>query len=89
LFHENNENFNFDDCSFEIHKSRESTARVVMWREFNLINSYTLESSFCGPSKGQYKGYHFNPTVYDLLGRMFCKTLADYVEKETGGDKTS
>jgi hypothetical protein len=27
--------------------------------------------------------------VYDLMGRVFCKTLADYVEKETGGDKAS
>lgn len=54
-----------------------------MWREFNLINSYTLESSFCGPSKGAYKGNHFNPTLLDIMGRVFCKTLADYVEKET------
>lgn len=55
-----------------------------MWREFNLINSYTLEASFCGPSKGSLKGCHFNSTVLDHMGRMFCKTLADYVEKEGG-----
>lgn len=66
-------------------KSRESTARVVMWREFNLINSFTLEASFCGPSRGTYKGSHFNSTVLDIMGRVFCKTLADYAEREAGG----
>ena len=55
-----------------------------MWREFNLINSFTLEASFCGPTRGLYKGSHFNPTVLEIMGRVFCKTLADYAEKETG-----
>lgn len=63
-------------------KAREATARVVMWREFNLINSFTLEASFCGPSKGSLRGNHFTPTILDIMGRVFCKTLADYVEKE-------
>lgn len=85
IYAENNENFSYEDCCFEVQKSREATARVVMWREFNLINSFTLEASFCGPSKGQFKGNHFNPTVLEIMGRVFCKTLADYVEKESGG----
>jgi hypothetical protein len=53
-----------------------------MWREFNLINSFTLECSFCGPTKGEYTGCHFNPTVLDIMGRVFCKTIADYVESD-------
>jgi hypothetical protein len=53
-----------------------------MWREFNLINSFTLECSFCGPTRGEYTGCHFNPTVLDIMGRVFCKTLADYVEND-------
>lgn len=84
LFAENNENFSYEDCHFEVQKARESTARVVMWREFNLINSFTLEASFCGPSKGTHKGCHFNPTILNMMGQSFCKTLADYVEKEGG-----
>jgi len=82
LFGDNSENFSFEDCSFEVQKSRESTARVVMWREFNLYNSFTLECSFCGPTKGIYNGCHFNPTVLETMGIVFCKTLADYTEKE-------
>jgi hypothetical protein len=42
-----------------IQKDRESTARVVMWKDFNLINSFTLETTFCGPTKGRYRDCHF------------------------------
>ena len=41
LFSKVCDNFSFDNCSFTIHKSKESTARVVMHREFQLVNSFT------------------------------------------------
>ena len=53
LFSQNIDMFGFEDCSFAVQKAKESTARIVMWREFNLINSYTLEASFLGPNKGE------------------------------------
>jgi cytosolic carboxypeptidase protein 2/3 len=84
IYGENTEMFSYDDCNFEVQKSRESTARVVMWREFNLINSFTLEASFCGPTRGPLKGCHFNPQALEECGRFFCKSLADYVEKDSG-----
>jgi hypothetical protein len=31
-----------------------------MWKDFQLINSFTLEVSYMGPSKGQFKDHHFN-----------------------------
>jgi cytosolic carboxypeptidase protein 2/3 len=46
LMSENSELFRFFSCNFRIHPSKESTARVVLWREFNITNCYTLESSF-------------------------------------------
>ena len=70
--------FNFEDCSFAVQKSKESTARIVMWREFSLVNSYTLEASFLGPNRGENAGLHFNPTHLQVMGRFFCKTLVDY-----------
>lgn len=45
--------FSFADCNFRVQKSKESTARVVGWRELGLLNSLTLEASFAGPSKGR------------------------------------
>ena len=46
--------FNFGDCSFAVQKSKESTARVVGWKELQIINCFTLECSFCGSDFGKY-----------------------------------
>ena len=45
--------FKFTDCRFRIEKVKESTARVVVFREFNIINSYTMEVSFFGKESEQ------------------------------------
>lgn len=49
-----------------------------MWKEFNLINSFTLECTFCGPTEGLYKNCHFTTTLLKELGRSFCLTLKEY-----------
>lgn len=59
LFSKNCDMFSFENCSFNIQKQKESTARVVVWKEYSLINSFTLECSFSGPNKGLYKDCHF------------------------------
>ena len=46
--------FNFVDCSFQVQKQKESTARVVGWKEMGIINCFTLEASFCGADIGKY-----------------------------------
>ena len=46
LYGGKNPNFNFENCNFTIHKVKETCGRVVMWKEFNLVNSFTLECSF-------------------------------------------
>lgn len=78
LFSENSDMFSFDDCSFVVQKSKEAAARVVMWREFNLVNSFTLEASFLGPNRGQYNGLHFNTSMLEEVGASFCKSLVDF-----------
>ena len=75
-------NFNFNGSSFTVHKAKESTGRVVMWREFSLANSYTCEASFCGASQGVYKGIHFNIQMLLDMGKDFCRTLAVYSEAD-------
>lgn len=78
MFSKRCENFSFDESDFVVHKAKESTARVVLWKEYQLINSFTLECSFCGPTKGQLRDKHFS--IKDLLdiGKQFCLTLLDY-----------
>ena len=82
LFHKNSEHFSFNNCNFNVQKARESTARVVMWKEFNLINSFTLECSFCGPTSGIYKDCHFTISLLKDLGKQFCTAMIDYACNE-------
>lgn len=47
--------FNYSFCSFAVEKSKEATARVVVWRELGVARSYTMESTYCGADQGQCK----------------------------------
>ena len=82
LFGETNDNFSFEDCAFVVHKSKESCSRVVMWREFNLVHSYTCEASFCGPTRGIHSGCHFNTKILEEVGQSFCLSLVEIGDKE-------
>jgi hypothetical protein len=53
-----------------------------MWKEFNLINSFTLESTFCGPTEGRYQDCHFTIAILKECGLLFCRTLIDYASNE-------
>lgn len=41
--------FSFQDCKFANESSKDSTARMVIFRELGILNSYTLESTFYAP----------------------------------------
>lgn len=43
--------FDADQCSFEVEKSRETTARIVGWRHLGISNIYTLECSLAGSNQ--------------------------------------
>ena len=60
LLDKNSDLFNYEDCSFSVQKSKESTMRVVMWKELGITNTFTAEASFCGCDQGKYADYHFN-----------------------------
>eukprot|EP00095_Tigriopus_kingsejongensis_P004431 maker-scaffold1899_size25246-snap-gene-0.5 protein:Tk04431 transcript:maker-scaffold1899_size25246-snap-gene-0.5-mRNA-1 annotation:"cytosolic carboxypeptidase 1" len=55
VLHDNFPGFEQKSCRYSVEKSRESTARIVIWREFKVPRSYTLESTFCGFNKRQFK----------------------------------
>ena len=38
----------FKDSNFSVKKSKKATARVVVWNECEVMNSITIEASFCG-----------------------------------------
>ena len=55
LLHQSAPAFSLGSCSFVVEKYKESTARVVVWRQLGVIRSYTMESSYCGCDQGPYK----------------------------------
>ena len=38
--------------------------QIAIWKEFNILNCYTLEISFCGADLGKYEYFHFNQDIY-------------------------
>jgi hypothetical protein len=40
--------FSLKDCRFANEKEKEATARMVMFKEFSILNAFTLEASFFG-----------------------------------------
>ena len=38
--------FNNRDCRFALEREKETTARIVLFRELGILNSYTLETTF-------------------------------------------
>ncbi|XP_050528383.1 cytosolic carboxypeptidase Nna1-like isoform X2 [Daktulosphaira vitifoliae] len=79
MLHKNTpEKFSFEDCNFSVQRSKENTARVVVWL-MGVENSYTMEASFCGSSlSGTRAQTHFNYKDFEDMGKTFCETLLDY-----------
>ena len=73
-------------CRYTIEKSRESTARVVVWREFGVRRSFTLESTFCGANKGRASGLQVTTAHLTETGEGLARAILD-LSKGGKGDK--
>jgi len=82
LMDKNSEIFNFADCSFAVQKAKESTARVAIWKELGITNTFTLEASFCGADQGKFADYHFNQDLLQEVGHRFCETILDFCDPD-------
>jgi len=82
LMEKNCDIFSFSDCAFVVQKSKESTARVVGWKELGITNTYTLEASFCGADYGKYADFHFNTDLLQEVGYKFCETIIDFCDPD-------
>uniref|UniRef100_A0A3Q3KPK9 tubulin-glutamate carboxypeptidase n=1 Tax=Mastacembelus armatus TaxID=205130 RepID=A0A3Q3KPK9_9TELE len=76
--------FSIASCSFVVERSKESTARVVVWREIGVQRSYTMESTLCGCDQGKYKGLHIGTRELEEMGAHFCVALLR-LKRLTGG----
>jgi hypothetical protein len=81
--------FSFTDCHFRIERCKLATARVVAFRELNILNSYTLEASFYGPETKRQLGEegdgdsHMGTEHMEALGRDLCRVMSDFVSRKS------
>ena len=74
--------FSFSDCTFKVQRSKESTARVVGYKQLGIKNSLTMEASFAGANFGRLAGMHFTPTVLREMGHGLCDSILDYFDPD-------
>jgi len=81
LLHKATPVFEYDDCTFKVEKSKEGSARVVVWKETNVTNSYTLEMSLGGGSFGEKDApdhpLHYEVADYVHMGQLLCCAILD------------
>ena len=71
--------FEFSSCRFGVQKSKDSTARVSVYKELvTCPNIFTLESTFSGLDQGELKGMHMKTSMFENMGRDLCRTLLVY-----------
>ena len=61
--------FNFQDCTYSMPASKDSTARITMFHKLRIPFVFTLEASFAGASKGHLAGKHFSQGDFEKVGK--------------------
>ena len=69
--------FSFYDCNFRVQRSKMTSGRVVVNREFGVSNSYTIEISFLGHEVGGCM-VHFKIEDLGRIGNDFAVALVKY-----------
>ena len=69
--------FSIKDCRFRIDPSKLGTARVIVWKEFGVTNSFTLENSFYGFQIAK-KVERFIPELYKEIGENLLRSMNEY-----------
>ncbi len=64
----------------QVLRSKETTGRVVVWRQFATPNSFTLEASFCGADFGPGAGSHYSIAHLKEMGAAFVPALLDFAD---------
>lgn len=73
--------FSFENSRFGVQKSKESTARIALFKYLkNTPCIFTMESSFAGVDQSKDKGKHLTTSMLETLGRDLCRTLLIYCQ---------
>lgn len=52
--------------------------RVCTWREMKLLNTFTIEATFCGSTRGKNGKFQFNHKHFEKVGEILADTILDY-----------
>ena len=79
LLSEETSKFRYFSCKFRIEKSKEKAARIVLWREFDIMNCLTFEASMHGYLNEDRITEEFIPESLELMGEHLVDTLYEYL----------
>ncbi|OMJ89318.1 hypothetical protein SteCoe_8521 [Stentor coeruleus] len=70
--------FRYHSSRFILERSKKSTARMVMWKEFGITNAYTLETSyFCYLNKSRETEVFYIEDFY-ILAEKLARTIYEF-----------
>eukprot|EP00118_Oscarella_pearsei_P011887 m.83426 g.83426 ORF g.83426 m.83426 type:complete len:960 (+) comp36345_c0_seq11:27-2906(+) len=69
--------FSYSECKYRMKKCKEGTGRIVMRRQFGILNSFTMETSFAGTTMNR-NPRHFNCGDLLNIGQSFAEAVLDY-----------
>lgn len=70
--------FSYNNSHFRVEQSKISTGRIVNFKEYKILNSYTIEASFFGQSE---HNHHFTTTDLESIGHDLCLICSVFTSK--------
>ena len=70
--------FRFFSCKFKIEKYKEHCARIAIWRDFNVTNCYTIETSALGFLNRDRETIPFNTGLLQEFGECIVHSTFEY-----------
>lgn len=78
--------FSLRDCRFSITKTKESSARITLWRQFGVERCYTMESTYCGFDTGTYAGKQIGIADLKRMGEHLVQVLLGVYDSAQNGN---
>ena len=75
--------FSWGHCVFSFPKERKAASRIVMRKEFEIVQSFTIESSFGGIDSGPRANILYDEAIWKELGKKCGESIYHLVAKDT------
>eukprot|EP01022_Parablepharisma_sp_SALTPOND_P012542 TRINITY_DN1617_c0_g1_i1.p1 TRINITY_DN1617_c0_g1~~TRINITY_DN1617_c0_g1_i1.p1 ORF type:complete len:972 (+),score=111.72 TRINITY_DN1617_c0_g1_i1:10640-13555(+) len=76
----NTQMFRYKACKYRQEQEKMCAARLVISREFDIMNSFTIEASFYGFINEDRKTVEFGQQFYEVMGKYIAESLSDYAD---------